>query len=139
MSWTFEKVNVDLLDNKLLTANEKLIVILCKRFEHSPNGIRLSHKYLMQRTGIKSKRTLVKCMDRLVMFGYFAYFQPQKNRPNIFTFDNKLKQQFIAKNLARRKALSTAMKKVKGKGVKHKLVDNNVVKLKFTNPGGTKS
>ena len=84
MSWSFEKVEIDILDDKLLNANEKLILILCKRFKNAPSGIRLTHKYFMDRTGIKDYRTLVKCLDRLVLLGYLGFHQPQKNRANKF-------------------------------------------------------
>ena len=131
MSWTFEKVDIEILDNKLLTANEKIILILCKRFENAPKGIRLSHKYFMQRTGIKDHRTLLKCLDRLVLLGFFAFFQPQKNPPNKFTFKREEFQEYITKNLARRKSISKAVNSIRKRGVRQRVVGKNVIKLKI--------
>jgi hypothetical protein len=138
MTWTFEKVDVEILDHKLLTANEKIILILCKRFENAPRGIRLSHKYFMERTGIKDYRTVLKCLDRLVLLGYFAFYQPQKNQPNQFTFKREEFQEYITQNLARRKSISKAMVAIRKRGVRQKAVGKNVVKLKICNSEPTK-
>jgi len=128
MSWSFEKVDITVLDDKLLNANEKLILILCKRFKNAPSGIRLTHRYFMDRTGIKDYRTLVKCLDRLVLLGHLAFHQPQKNRANKFTFNKDEMRDFVVKNLARRKAQSKAMKQIRNR-VRQKKVENNVYKL----------
>ena len=128
MSWSFEKVEIDILDDKLLNANEKLILILCKRFKNAPSGIRLTHKYFMDRTGIKDYRTLVKCLDRLVLLGYLGFHQPQKNRANKFTFDRNEMREFVVRNVAKRKAQSKAMKDLQNR-VRQKKVQNNVYKL----------
>ena len=65
----FEKVDKDLINNRALNSNEKLIYVICKSFENAPRGCRISHKYLMQRTGIKTQPTLIRCLDRLTLFG----------------------------------------------------------------------
>ena len=53
----FEKVDKDLINNRALNSHEKLIYIICKSFENAPRGCRISHKYLMIRTGIKTVPT----------------------------------------------------------------------------------
>ena len=68
MSWTFEKVDIELLDNLNLNSHEKLLYILIKRFYNCKNGINVSNKYLMRRTGIKSEVTLRKYLDNLTLF-----------------------------------------------------------------------
>ncbi len=69
MSWTFEKVDVELLDNLNLNSHEKLLFILISRFKNVKNGINITNTYLMKRTGIQSKVTLRKYLDRLANFG----------------------------------------------------------------------
>ena len=41
MSWTFEKVDIDLLDNLSLNSHEKLLFILISRFKNVKNGINI--------------------------------------------------------------------------------------------------
>jgi len=74
----FEKVDKDLINNRALNSHEKLIYIICKSFENAPRGCRISHKYLMQRTGIKTQPTLIRCLDRLTLFGMLARKQIEK-------------------------------------------------------------
>jgi len=69
----FEKIDKDLINNRALNSHEKLIYIICKSFENAPRGCRISHKYLMLRTGIKTQPTLIRCLDRLTLFGMLAF------------------------------------------------------------------
>ena len=103
MSWTFEKVDVELLDNLNLNSHEKLIYILLKRFKNCKTGINVSNKYLMKRTGIKSKITLRKYLDNLALYGLCARRQPEKKKPNQYTFDKNEMQYFIRQQLSRKK------------------------------------
>ena len=91
MSWTFEKVDIELLDNLNLNSHEKLLYILICRFQNCKKGINISNKYLMRRTGIKSEVTLRKYLDNLTLFGLIARHQPKRNKANNYTFDrNKM-------------------------------------------------
>ena len=42
MSWTFEKVDIELLDNLTLNSHEKLLYILISRFKNCKNGVNVS-------------------------------------------------------------------------------------------------
>ena len=115
MSWTFEKVDIELLDNLNLNSHEKLIYILLRRFRNCKNGINVSNKYLMKRTGIKSKITLRKYLDNLSLYGLCARRQPEKKKANQYTFDKNEMQYFIRQQLGRKKSMSKKMKKIKAK------------------------
>ena len=121
MSWTFEKVNIELLDNLNLNSHEKLIYILLRRFRNCKTGINVSNKYLMRRTGIKSEATLRKYVDNLTLFGLIARQQPQRNKPNRYTFDRSEMQYIIRMNRGKRKIIS---EKTKAKIHEKKVIEN---------------
>ena len=110
MSWTFEKVNIDLLDNLTLNSHEKLLYILISRFKNCKHGVNVSNKYLLRRTGIKSEATLRKYLDNLTMFGLVARHQPNRNRANNYTFDKEKMQQIIRMNNGKRSRISKSIK-----------------------------
>ena len=105
----FEKIDKDLLNNRNLNSHEKLIYIICKSFENAPRGCRVSHKYLMQRTGIKTKKTLIKCLDNLSLYGLMSRMQIGQGT-NHYVFDKDIMQSYIAQNIGRRKKLSLKKK-----------------------------
>ena len=113
MTWTFEKVDIELLDNLNLNSHEKLLYILIKRFQNCKNGINVSNKYLMRRTGIKSKITLRKYLDNLSLYGLCARYQPGQKKTNTYTFDRNEMQSFIRMQLGKKKAMSKKMKSIK--------------------------
>jgi len=113
MSWTFEKVDIDLLDNLNLNSHEKLLYILISRFKNVKNGINITNSYLMKRTGIQSKVTLRKYLDRLANFGLVARNQPNFKKPNRFTFDKTQMQEFININNGRRRKMSKIIRATK--------------------------
>tara|TARA_A100000172_G_C3015772_1_gene101407 strand:- start:515 stop:922 length:408 start_codon:yes stop_codon:yes gene_type:complete len=127
MSWTFEKVDIELLDNLNLNSHEKLIYILICRFKRHKNGVNVTNKYLLKRTGIKSKVTLRKYLDRLANFGLCARNQPEQRKPNKFTFDKQEMQEFIRINIGRRNKMSKTMKKVKAENKYKQAVKNDKV------------
>ena len=130
MSWTFEKVDIELLDNLNLNSHEKLIYILICRFKRHKNGVNVTNNYLLKRTGIKSKATLRKYLDRLANFGLCARNQPAKRKPNKFTFDKQEMQDFIRINMSRRNKLSKAMKKIKAdKKYQQAIKDEKVIPI----------
>ena len=90
----FEKIDKDLLNNRALNSHEKLIYIICKSFENAPNKCRISHKYLMIRTGIKTKATLIRYLDRLTLFGLLARKQIDNGTCH-YVFDKPTMQEYI--------------------------------------------
>ena len=106
----FEKFDKDLINNKNLNSHEKLIYVICKSFEFAPNGCRISHKYLMRRTGIKTRRTLTKCLDRLTLFGLLARKQIN-NGTNHYVFEKNLMQDYIQHNLNKRRKIKLSKEK----------------------------
>ena len=113
MSLTFEKVDVELLDNLNLNSHEKMLYILISRFKNVKGGINITNTYLMKRTGIKSKVTLRKYLDKLALFGLVARNQPHFKKPNKFTFEKTQMQEFININTGRRRKMSKIMKTTK--------------------------
>ena len=103
----FEKFDKELINNKTLNSHEKLIYVICKSFEFAPNGCRISHKYLLRRTGIKTVRTLTKCLDRLTLFGLLARKQIN-NGTNHYVFEKNLMQEYIQHNLNKRRKITLA-------------------------------
>jgi len=132
MSWTFEKVDVELLDNLNLNSHEKLLFILISRFKNVKNGINITNAYLMKRTGIQSKVTLRKYLDRLANFGLVARNQPHFKKPNRFTFDKNQMQEFIRTNNGRRKKMSKIIKATKSqqKNYSHNINIGKVIPIK---------
>ena len=94
----FEKIDKDLINNRNLNSHEKLIYVICKSFENAPNGCRISHKYLMKRTGVKTVATLTKYLDRLTLFGLLARKQIN-NGTNHYVFDKNRMQDYIQTQL----------------------------------------
>ena len=107
---TFEKFHTDLLNNKVLSANEKVVYIICKSFELAPRGCRISHKYLMDRTKIKTRKTLIKCLDRLTMFGMLARKQIDNSTCH-YVFDKATMQEYINHNINKRRRIALGKQK----------------------------
>ena len=101
----FEKIDKDLINNRALNSHEKLIYIICKSFENAPRGCRISHKYLMLRTGIKTQPTLIRCLDRLTLFGMLARKQIENGTCH-YVFDKPTMQEYIQHNLNKRRRIS---------------------------------
>ena len=101
----FEKIDKDLINNRALNSHEKLIYIICKSFENAPNKCRISHKYLMLRTGIKTKATLIRYLDRLTLFGLLARKQIDNGTCH-YVFDKPTMQEYILHNTNKRRKIS---------------------------------
>ena len=100
----FEKVDRELIHNKNLTANEKMVLIICLSFKNAPRGCRVSYQFIMDRTGIKDKRTLTKVLDRLTLFGYLGRKQIDNKFLHI-VFDKPTIQEYIKHNVNKRNKL----------------------------------
>jgi len=107
---TFEKFYSELLNNQVLTANEKVIYIICKSFANAPRGCRISHQYLMTRTGIKTRKSIIKALDRLTLFGMLARKQIDNSTCH-YVFDKETMQQYIQHNQNKRRKISLSKKK----------------------------
>jgi len=77
----FLKVEHELLDNFALRPLEKLIYMLLLRLRDAPRGCCPSYEYLMKRSKVKRRRTLLSALDRLSLFGYITW----KHRGNHLT------------------------------------------------------
>ena len=106
----FEKVDVELIHNKVLTANEKMVFIICYSFRNAPRGCRVSYQYLKERTGIKDSRTMTKILDRLTLFGMLARKQIS-NKTLHFVFDKPTMQEYIRHNINKRNKLRNTQSK----------------------------
>ena len=106
----FEKIDKDLLNNRNLNSHEKLIYVICKSFENAPRGCRVSHKYLMQRTGIKTKRKLIQYIDNLSLYGLMSRKQIGQGT-NHYVFKKEEMQSYIAQNIGKRKKISLKKKR----------------------------
>ena len=106
----FEKVDKDLINNRALNSHEKLIYIICKSFENAPRGCRISHKYLMIRTGIKTKAKLISHLDRLSLFGLMTRKQIDNGTCH-YVFDKPTMQEYIQHNLNKRRKIQLNRKK----------------------------
>ena len=107
---TFEKFYTDLLNNKVLSANEKVVYIICKSFENAPMGCRISHKYLMDRTKIKTRKTLIKILDRLTLFGMLSRKQIGHGTCH-YVFDKETMQEYTQHNINKRRKISLSKNK----------------------------
>ena len=105
----FQKIENDLLNNRYLSSHEKIIFIICKSFEKAPRGCRVSHKYLMDRTGIRTKKKLIRCLDNLALYGLMSRTQIGRGT-NHYVFDKDNMQHYIAQNTAKRRKLSLKKK-----------------------------
>mgnify|MGYP005998658301 CR=1 FL=1 len=121
----FEKVDRELIHNKVLTANEKMIYIICYSFRNAPKGCRISYEYLKQRTGIKDSRTITKILDRLTLFGMLARKQIN-NKTLHFVFDKPTMQEYIRHNINKRNNL----RKVNAKRLNKPVNKSKVLRIK---------
>ena len=126
----FEKFDKDLINNRALNSHEKLIYIICKSFEFAPRQCRISHKYLMLRTGIKTVPTLVVALDRLTLFGMLARKQIDNGTCH-YVFDKPTMQEYILHNLNKRKKISLSKNKKKKALIKAESYPNviNMIKV----------
>ena len=106
----FEIITKDILDSFVLNSHEKIIYVILKSFEKAPRGIRVSLQYLQDRTGIKSKMTLIKHLDRLQSLGLIVRHKPSSNETSVYYLSSKNRQNILNKQNNYRKSLKTKMK-----------------------------
>ncbi len=123
----FEKITKDILDSFVLNSHEKIIYVILKSFEHAPRGIRVSLKYLQERTGIKSKGTIIKYLDRLQNLGYIARFKGHLEQTSNYVLDKSKRQEIINSNKNYRKFIKIGIKKKSTK--KHTSKTDNIISI----------
>ena len=106
----FEKITKDILDSFVLNSHEKIIYVILKSFEKAPRGIRVSLQYLQDRTGIKSKMTLIKHLDRLQSLGLIVRHKPSSNETSVYYLSNSNRQSLLTKQKNYRASLKKGMK-----------------------------
>ena len=106
----FEKITKDILDSFVLNYHEKIIYVILKSFEKAPRGIRVSLQYLQDRTGIKSKMTLIKHLDRLQSLGLIVRHKPSSNETSVYYLSSSNRQSLLTKQKNYRASLKKGMK-----------------------------
>ena len=106
----FEKITKDILDSFVLNSHEKIIYVILKSFEKAPRGIRVSLQYLKDRTGIKSKMTLIKHLDRLQSLGLIVRHKPSSNETSVYYLSSSNRQSLLTKQKNYRASLKKGMK-----------------------------
>ena len=105
----FEKITKDILDSFVLNSHEKIIYVILKSFEKAPRGIRVSLQYLQDRTGIKSKMTLIKHLDRLQSLGLIVRHKPSSNETSVYYLSSSNRQSLLTKQKNYRASLKKGM------------------------------
>ena len=125
----FLKVEHSLLDNEVLTSTEKCLYMLLRRLERAPKGCTPSYAYLKRKLKIKDKRTALRALDRLQLFGYITWVNRGTNKTNKYYFRGDINfQSILQDNLRLRKIMSN----------KQKIIYNQRLRDNFVNKKGIK-
>ena len=126
----FLKVEHELLDNTVLKPTEKCLLMLLRRLRTAPNGCCPSHAYLKKRLAIKHRKTLLKHLDRLAMFGYICWKNRGKNLTNQYLFrDDPDFERSYLNNLKLRSIMSRKQKEKYHQRLLQQGVESRKVKL----------
>ena len=126
----FLKVPHSLIDNEVLTSVEKCLYMLLTRLQTAKRGCVPSHAYLLKKMGLKDKRTLVRHLDRLQLFGYITWENRGKNKTNKYYFRGDENFQYIlSNNIKLRKIMSAKHKQIYVDKVRKKFVEKKGIKL----------
>ena len=82
----FLKVPHSLIDNEVLTTNEKCLYMLLTRLRTAKKGCVPSYAYLKKKLNLRDNRTVLKALDRLQIFGYITWKNRGKNKSNKYYF-----------------------------------------------------
>ena len=126
----FLKVPHSLIDNEVLTSLEKMLYIVLTRLRTAKRGCVPSYVYLKQKLKIKDKRTILKALDRLQLFGYITWVNRGQNKSNKYYFrgDDNF-QHILNNNIRLRKIMSAKQKKIYNEKVRKKFVEKKGIKL----------
>ena len=126
----FLKVEHELLDNLVLKPLEKLIYCLLLRLRDAPRGCCPSYEYLMKRSKVKRRRTLLGALDRLSLFGYITWKHRGNNLTNKYLFRNDPDfEQSYLNNLKLRAIMSRKQKEKYHQRLLQQGVESRKVKL----------
>ena len=126
----FLKVEHELLDNPVLKPLEKLIYCLLLRLRDAPRGCCPSYEYLMKRSKVKRRRTLLRALDRLSLFGYITWKHRGNNLTNKYLFRNDPDfEQSYLNNLKLRAIMSRKQKEKYHQRLLQQGVESRKVKL----------
>jgi hypothetical protein len=126
----FQKVEHSLLDNEVLTPIEKMLYILLRRLETAIRGCTPSHAYLKRKLKIKDKRTLVRALDRLQLFGYITWKNRGKNMTNQYYFrGHEDFQHILQDNLRLRRIMSQKQKQIHNQKLRDNFVNKKGIKV----------
>ena len=126
----FLKVEHELLDNFALRPLEKLIYMLLLRLRDAPRGCCPSYEYLMKRTKVKRRRTLLSALDRLSLFGYITWKHRGNHLTNQYLFrDDPNFEQTYLNNLKLRATMSRKQKEKYHQRLLRQGVESRKVKL----------
>ena len=104
--------------------------MLLTRLQTATRGCVPSHAYLLKKMGLKDKRTLVRHLDRLQLFGYITWQNRGKNKTNKYYFrgDDNF-QSILNNNFKLRKIMSNKHKQIYVDKVRKKFVEKKGIKL----------
>ena len=126
----FLKVEHSLLDNEVLTPVEKCLYMLLRRLKTAVRGCTPSHAYLKRKLKIKDKRTLVRALDKLQLFGYITWRNRGKNMTNKYHFREDEDFQYILQsNLKLRNIMSQKQKQIYNQKLRNKFVNKKGIKV----------
>ena len=126
----FLKVDHELLDNTVLKPLEKLIYCLLLRLRDAPRGCCPSYEYLMKRSKVKRRRTLLSALDRLSLFGYITWKHRGNHLTNQYLFrDDPNFEQTYLNNLKLRATMSRKQKEKYHQRLLQQGVESRKVKL----------
>ena len=126
----FLKVPHSLIDNEVLTSLEKCLYMLLTRLRTAKRGCVPSYAYLKQKLKIKDKRTILKALDRLQLFGYITWENRGQDKTNKYYFRGDENFQHILNNNIRlRKIMSAKHKQIYVDKVRKKFVEKKGIKL----------
>ena len=104
--------------------------MLLTRLRTAKMGCVPSYAYLKQKLKIKDKRTILKALDRLQLFGYITWENRGKDKTNKYYFRGDENFQYILNNNIRlRKIMSIRQKKIYNEKVRKKFVEKKGIKL----------
>ena len=126
----FLKVPHSLIDNEILNSCEKCLLIVLTRLQTAKRGCSPSYAYLKKKLKIKDKRTIIKALDRLQLFGYITWQNRGKDKTNKYYFrGDENFQSILSNNIKLRKMMSNKQKQIYNEKIRKKFVEKKGIKL----------
>ena len=126
----FLKVPHSLIDNEVLTSLERMLYIVLTRLRTAKRGCVPSYVYLKQKLKIKDKRTILKALDRLQLFGYITWENRGKDKTNKYYFRGDINfQSILQDNLRLRKVMAQKQKNRYNQRLRDNFVNKKGIKV----------